>query len=534
MSSVWKHPIALVVALGAFVRFFPLSSKCLWLDEAISAYYLRYSFGETLWRSGKPGALHPPLYFLLLQAWSTLWGKSEFALRSLSAAMGTLTILGVYLVVRDCRRLDGTDVQDQESSRSAALLAAFMIAMSPLQVHLSQIVRGYTLATAFLVFATWFMLRALRAESRPVALVSAACLLAVAACYTHYLTILTVLSQLVFAAVYLRYRSSERRNGKTTTSAPPAGGSEPRTNRGWSRFGRPILGILVLLLALVPALTTAYSRAERWRQNSFSRGSLTVGQAANETLLALSSTPDDQWPPPMACAWIAILLLLSACLFLTLRREWSGWLLAAGGLLPPLILIAYSSQSSRNIYRDYYLAFSQIFWISIVVVAASRLPRRTPRSMATLALVWLTLTCYGSSWESIGPVPLDGIGNAVRFVADSRTRDERVLCSSPYLYFNLDYYARDRFRPKLLVNKAMGPWFFGAHYLNNDALIRAEHLEELDSPGFWLVHDGSPYADVPERWELLTSQTFSNKALYLNGYIVVCHYQRRGSAAGPR
>lgn len=151
--------IVVVVAIAALIRFVPLDAKCLWLDEAISAFYLNYSCREIFTISEASGSLHPPLFFLLLRGWSSVWGDSEFALRFLPALAGTLSVGGLYLLMR---QLEEISLEEGQKRPNAAILATAMLALSPLQVHLSQIVRHYTIASALLLFESSLLLKALR------------------------------------------------------------------------------------------------------------------------------------------------------------------------------------------------------------------------------------------------------------------------------------------------------------------------------------------------------------------------------------
>ncbi len=85
-------------------------------------------------------------------------------MRGLSAALGLVTIVGTYLVVRELGILPTrTPV---ERSGAAALLAAMLVALSPMQIELSRTAHGYTLAMALLTLSGWAVLRALRGGKR--------------------------------------------------------------------------------------------------------------------------------------------------------------------------------------------------------------------------------------------------------------------------------------------------------------------------------------------------------------------------------
>ena len=127
-------PVLGLALLAGIVRVPTLAEQSFWLDEGYTERLVRMSFG---------GMLHaipisestPPLYYAVAWCWTRLFGYSEFALRSLSALAGILTVLFVFALTV---RLAG---------RKAGLLAGILVASSPLLIWYSQEARAYALAT---------------------------------------------------------------------------------------------------------------------------------------------------------------------------------------------------------------------------------------------------------------------------------------------------------------------------------------------------------------------------------------------------
>jgi 4-amino-4-deoxy-L-arabinose transferase-like glycosyltransferase len=139
--------LLLVLALAATLRFYLLDSQSLWNDEGNSARIAERSL--QLIAEGAAGDIHPPLYYFLLSAWRSVFGASEFALRSLSAALGVLLVWLAFLIGR------------KAFSAGAGLLAAFIAAINPFQIYYSQEARMYMQLAVIGAAATFFLLRLL-------------------------------------------------------------------------------------------------------------------------------------------------------------------------------------------------------------------------------------------------------------------------------------------------------------------------------------------------------------------------------------
>jgi uncharacterized membrane protein len=94
--------------------------------------------------------IHPPLYYALLQIWVALVGKSDVAIRLLSALIGTATIPVLYALAR--RLFDETRV---------AIFAAGVIALAPFHIYYSQEARMYGLVTLLGLASVYFFVELL-------------------------------------------------------------------------------------------------------------------------------------------------------------------------------------------------------------------------------------------------------------------------------------------------------------------------------------------------------------------------------------
>lgn len=103
MHSMKSKIISLKVALAASFLFYAgavaatISRSSIWHDESFTALLLRYSPGEIISRTALD--VHPPLYYLVLKAWASIFGYTTVSLRLFSAiCMGLAIILLIRLI----------------------------------------------------------------------------------------------------------------------------------------------------------------------------------------------------------------------------------------------------------------------------------------------------------------------------------------------------------------------------------------------------------------------------------------------------
>lgn len=144
--------LALVVGLGALLRLATLGHHSLWLDEGLS-YWIAHRPLDSLLDYLARRDTHPPLHYLVLQAMIAL-GGSEWQLRLPSALAGIGAIALLYAL--------GKELFDARTG----LLAAVILAVSPLHLWHAQEARMYALVATLALAATLFAARALR-RGRP-------------------------------------------------------------------------------------------------------------------------------------------------------------------------------------------------------------------------------------------------------------------------------------------------------------------------------------------------------------------------------
>ncbi|MCX7049208.1 MAG: glycosyltransferase family 39 protein [Candidatus Sumerlaeota bacterium] len=148
-----RHRRWIVVALLAAAvaaRFIGLT-RGMWVDELKTWMVARWPLGEMLANRFQEG--HLPLYFLFMRVWIYAIGPVDWALRLPSVALG---VGEVYLLLR---------LAEGGYARRVAFAAAALLAIHPVDLWSSQIVRMYSLL-AFLSLASTLQMMRLEAGRR--------------------------------------------------------------------------------------------------------------------------------------------------------------------------------------------------------------------------------------------------------------------------------------------------------------------------------------------------------------------------------
>ncbi|MCL4393577.1 MAG: glycosyltransferase family 39 protein [Chloroflexi bacterium] len=143
--------LGLILLLGLALRMVRLDLQPLWADEGYSLFFATRDFVTMLNRTAVD--IHPPLYYALLQLWMAAAGKTEPAVRLFSVLVGTAAIPAIYVL--------GLKLS---ARRPIALTAAFLLAVSPLDVYYSQEVRMYGLVTLLCLVSIYLFVQLLEMQ----------------------------------------------------------------------------------------------------------------------------------------------------------------------------------------------------------------------------------------------------------------------------------------------------------------------------------------------------------------------------------
>jgi mannosyltransferase len=170
--------VALICIAGLMVRLWNLGAESLWQDEGFSVYLSRHSL--TFIMQSMAYEFHPPLYYVLLHLW-LMFSTTDAWIRLLSVIPAVLTIPCIYALGKDLH------------SRNAGIVAAFLLALSPLHGEFSREARPYSLFCFLFSLSMLLFIRA-RASHKD-RLVIFYCLATIAAIWTQFTGLFLLLIQ---------------------------------------------------------------------------------------------------------------------------------------------------------------------------------------------------------------------------------------------------------------------------------------------------------------------------------------------------
>ncbi len=486
IQDFWIWPI---LVLGGLLRFYNNTAVALWHDEAFSALYLRYSWGEMMHRIGLD--VHPPLYYWVLKLWSVVFGDGLLALRSLSIFFGILTIYAGFLFVRKAF-----------GNEKLAIIAALFIAINPFQIQYALEARMYTMGTFLILISSWLLLKALEENKYKYWICFA--LAAAAGLYTHYFMIFSIAAQ----GLYVIYVLIQNRtfNYKAIGSFVLAG---------------------ILYLPWVPQFLIQIKRVDQ----------------------AFWITPPDRWSIPATIFKMAfggqgndhttlVFATLAAIIiiffFFKETKPPIKWLIILSIAVPFVLAVAMTIKQA--IYQDRYFVFTSLFFIILVASSMFLLPKYTTRRAATAIFTIISLILFFKNWSNLEVKNLifnrsinfkPGMAAASTFINDNARESDQIYVGSSFVYFTFKYYNHTPIKPLLYSPGSLEsiPHFSGTALLENNDLITDFKLTNENSTVWllWTTGFGGSKPNVPGNWSIITEKEYADTPGF-KGNIMITQY----------
>lgn len=378
-----------LVIIGTILRLFFLADKSIWLDEAYSISLSQQTLSDLL-RLVAESDNHPPFYYLLLKLW-LLPGDSAGYVRLLSAIFSIAAIPLMYLFVSSLF----DDVL-------AGLIAAGILAFSPLHIWYAQEARMYALLIFFVLASAYFFIRALRygLPKDWIGYIFTTTL----ALYTDYATIW------YYLGISLFYLLSWKRF--------------PNRSKSW------ILSQALILLAFSPWLRTFIEQINQVTESFW------LPPPTFQTVLAVFLDFNSLNFP-----WIAISTLYMTVIFvwayIVPDKSWQRRLATIWLFIPLVISLVLSLRQPIFLGRN--LIIASIGYYILVVIAIRRFKSVRVIVLLLLPLFVMNLISIGhNAWNEEKENWRDLAAHVAALARNSR--DGLIIFNPPYAELPFDYY----------------------------------------------------------------------------------------------
>lgn len=404
---------------GAAIVFMAISlsiglHQSVWFDEAYSIIVAKQPAAQLVHLTSLD--THPPLYYLLLKAWASVFGWSEFALRSLSvlAAGGAVFVGGVLI-----KRLFGARV---------ALMAIPFVVLAPFLIRYGFEIRMYSLASLIGIAATYVLVRAWQTKPgrERLALYGLYAVLVALGMYTLYYLALLWIAHVVWLVWMTK------------------GEKKPLFKSLWLR------SFLISIVLFLPWLPAFLSQLSNGALAAISQP-MTIDNLVGIVSFGFVYQPTWQLSAVMSLVVlfvVTVLIFLSVRAFKTIQSKQRPYLvlLALYVAVPVAVLTLVSL--ARPMYVERYLSHVLIGGMLFVgVIVALNLSRVTKK--------WLVMSGALVAILIVGVIHLNQVGNfnfqrlqspmikqAAAMMKDC-SKNATVFAADPYVAIELDYYLPD-------------------------------------------------------------------------------------------
>ena len=397
-----------------------LSTRGLWVDEAISVRQARMGFGAML-SDLRASDVHPPLHHALLWITVRIAGTSELAVRLPSLIAGVALVPALLWA--------GRIVYD----RRTGWLAAGFATIAPFLVWYSQEARMYTLFMLFATVALGAQVQAIgrgrRSDWLLVAASSAAML------WTQYFALLPLLvQQAAFAVVAIRRLRRDRADGQHFA-------------RQWATSTGLLLAMSLPLLPILHDQFVAYTNrssglvpGQAGAASSAIGGAISIYAVGANLIWGLWGYHADGTMVQLTAFWPLLMLLV---LVLLGRGRSNRTVLLAALVAVPLAALFVVGAQKRDLFELRYFSGA----VPVALLLAARLVTNLARARRVLvvasiiAMATLAAGLVDQQLNGANPRLYDFEG-ALAQVETTDTGDGAVLLYEPsYLGDVIDYYA---------------------------------------------------------------------------------------------
>lgn len=472
--------------------------QSIWFDEAYSAYLTRFEYPK-VWDL-TAADVHPPLYYFVLKTWAHFFGHTDFAMRMLSVVCGAVAILFAYLWLK------------YKYGAKAAIIASFLLSISPVFVRYGQEMRMYTMVLAIVFAATYVLQLAIDSNKKRWWVIYA--ILIAMGMWTHYFSALAWIVHVIYLARIYKKKIFQKHIILT------------------------YVGAVLLFLPWVPSLLSQTKSVE----SGFWIGDVTAKTLMDywsETLVYRASGSVLGWTLPLLLATSVIIIALSIKYHSKLK------LILMMAFVPVLALVLLSMPPLKPMFIPRYLLYaivsvSILSGIALAIYSRDLSKRASEKSIRrrfiATVLIFITLTstsvCGLSSMYSLGNYNFDSNTKSVSrdlfdtIVALDGGNNYPIICESEWLYYDMSFYSSLK-HPVYFMNEKMEYNMGSLYPLRDSAVGRIDNLDAFISKHdtFWYIttanKKGQPKTKFPRKSVNIVEYSTSKFNDYSDVYAIV-------------
>jgi hypothetical protein len=387
--------LIILFTINIFIKLLYAGGMYYWLDETSSVFrashpvtwMIRQSFTDP----------NPPLYFILLKGWMSVFGISEFSTRALSVFFSALSVFILYYLAR------------RFFNRETAFYVSLFFTVSQIHLYFSHETRGYTLLALMGALTFYFYLQTINTPSILNLIKYTATITLLL--YIHPVPVILIIIQFICLLFYF----SENRKGALYVIA--------------GQFIAAILfGAWVLKNQWI-------SKMKSWIPSP-DPGKL------KELLVTYLNTEFIFYLSAAVLLAIIVLIIIRLIQKKTIFEDFRSFiLLLSWGLLPILVIYFISQYSSR--WDTRYMLFATPGLYLLIAFMVSKLPVNLLIRISFIALILISSIIN----LKLNPVKGEDWPGAINFMKEHRDDSTLTLVCADYQFMSFSYYYdKDIFR----------------------------------------------------------------------------------------
>lgn len=485
--------------LGIFsVSLFLGLKQSVWFDEGYSIILAKRPISELLSLTAVDA--HPPLYYLVLKGWATIFGYSEFALRSLSALFAAISLGAMFMLIKKVFR-----------PSSAAIALPFLI-ISPFLMRYSFEIRMYSMVMLICIAATYVLVKAKESDKLRYWLLYS--VLVVVGLYTLYMSMAVWLAH----GVYLLTASvRDTKNAKTRVPLLP-----------YILKQKYLLAYGLVAILFAPYIPTVIGQLQHSALPSIT-SPVTFKELT--TILSFTVSYQPEWKISVVMSLLLFVFLVLLIKLLAhnyskaLKKEKDGLHLFLSILLVPVAFFAVISiPPMKPYFVERYLAHFIIFGYALIGITLDS-AWRNGKHLSSIILVFLSLGLLFNGMNNLyktGNFNFQSLNTPNAKLASesiSGCSNSVVVADDPFSYIDSTYYYPDcdlRFYNK----DELGP--YGGYVPLRFSTSRVSSSEEISAFTVYHLHwEKDPEFKIASdpRYKLVSSTHFDKH--YIDKYELV-------------